>query len=219
MATQVQVENALLVKARASGSKEDCMALYDTWAISYNQDLTDASQSYVAPFTVAQTALQVNTIPNARILDAGCGTGLVGEGLTRGAGNATSLIIDGLDLSPAMLKVAANTGVYHTLTKADLTQPTALPAETYDIVTCAGTFTHGHVGPDPALREFIRVLKTGGLIVATILDEVWVSMGFDTEIERLVAEGLVRVVNIELTDYRKGWDKARLVVLQKTAIA
>ncbi|PYI36095.1 S-adenosyl-L-methionine-dependent methyltransferase [Aspergillus indologenus CBS 114.80] len=219
MATQVQVENALLVKARASGSKEDCMALYDTWASSYNQDLTNASQSYVAPFTVAQTALQVIKSPSARILDAGCGTGFVGEGLTRGAGNTATLTIDGLDLSPAMLKVAANTGVYRTLTKADLTQAIDLPGETYDIVTCAGTFTHGHVGPDPALREFIRILRAGGLIVATILDEVWVSMGFDMEIEKLAAEGLVRVVSIELTDYRKGWDKARLVVLEKTVTA
>ncbi|RAL11759.1 class I SAM-dependent DNA methyltransferase [Aspergillus homomorphus CBS 101889] len=215
MTTQLQVDNVHLNKARASNSKEDCKALYDSWATSYNQDLTDASQNYVAPFTVAETVLRMNTNPDATILDAGCGTGLVGETLARGGLTA----IDGLDLSPNMLRVAAKTGVYRSLTEADLTQPIDRPDNAYDIVTCSGTFTHGHVGPDPALREFVRIVQMGGLVIATILDAVWVSMGFDTEIERLVAEGLVRVVGIELTDYRRGWDKARLVILEKTGAA
>ncbi|RAL03193.1 class I SAM-dependent DNA methyltransferase [Aspergillus ibericus CBS 121593] len=212
MATQTVTENALLARARASHSKEDCQTLYAEWADTYNSDLADASQDYVAPFLAAETALEHTTNVKGLILDAGCGTGLVGEALARGG----AVTIDGLDLSPAMLRVARNTGVYRDLDIGDLTQPIEKPDEVYDIVTCAGTFTHGHVGPVPALREFVRVTKTHGIIVATILEDIWVSGGFKAEVELLEAERLVKVVNVELKDYRRGaGDKATFVVLEK----
>ncbi|KAE8355615.1 S-adenosyl-L-methionine-dependent methyltransferase [Aspergillus coremiiformis] len=213
MATQVLSENKLLAEARNSHNKEDCMKLYDEWAATYNEDLADASQEYVAPFLVAQAALKLSSYAKGSILDAGCGTGLVGQALSRGG----ATIIDGADLSPAMLKVAEKTGIYRNLMVCDLTQPIDKPDETYDIVTCCGTFTHGHVGPNPALREFARLLKKNGFIVATILDDIWLTGGFDIEVERLEAEGLVKIVSVDLADYRKGpGDKARLIVLEKT---
>lgn len=215
MSAQVKVitENTHLAGARGSGSKEDCMRFYDQWAASYNSDLSDASQNYVAPIHVAQAALRSSNRDNVTILDAGCGTGLVGEALAKGG----SMTIDGLDLSPPMLKVAEQTGVYRKLTVCDLTQPIDIPDETYDMVTCCGTFTRGHVGPDPALREFVRVIKKGGLIIATILDEIWQSGGYHAEVEKLGAEGLVKVASVELKDYRKGaGDKATLIILERT---
>lgn len=215
--TQVVTENAHLASARGAVSKEACMALYDHWASSYNKDLADASQNYVAPILTAQTAVQM--ISSARapvtVLDAGCGTGLVGQALAslkRGA-----ITIDGADLSPPMLKIAEETGVYRTLTQVDLTQPIGAPDGTYDVVTCCGTFTQGHVGPDPALREFVRLVKPGGFVVATVLHEIWLEWGFKTEAERLEKEGLVRVVSTEVMDYRRGaGDKATFLVLKKT---
>jgi hypothetical protein len=90
----------------------------------------------------------------------------------------------------------------------------------YDIVTCVGTFTLGHVGPDPALREFFRVARTNGIVVATILEEIWVSGGFNAEVERLKAENLVTVLSEELIHYVQGHgDKAVLVVLEKIDLA
>ncbi|KAB8075969.1 S-adenosyl-L-methionine-dependent methyltransferase [Aspergillus leporis] len=216
MATQVITENALLAQARACLNKEDCMALYAKWAATYNTDLADASQEYLAPMVTAQAALEFNKRPNPSILDAGCGTGLVGVGLAQ-SGPVT---VDGLDLSPDMLKVAEKTGIYQSLVIGDLTQPIDKPDEKYDIVTCCGTFTHGHVGPDPALREFVRITKINGIIVATIVHDLWLSGGFKAEVEKLEAENLVKVVSAELKDYRKAQgDKARLVVLKKLAFA
>ncbi|PWY77316.1 S-adenosyl-L-methionine-dependent methyltransferase [Aspergillus sclerotioniger CBS 115572] len=212
MATQTLTENALLTRARASNSKEDCQTLYAEWADTYNADLADASQDYVAPFLAAETALQNATNVKGSILDAGCGTGLVGEALARGG----AVTIDGLDLSPAMLRVARQTGVYRNLDIGDLTQPIEKPDDVYDVVTCAGTFTHGHVGPAPALREFLRVTKTNGIIVATILEDIWLSGGFKAEVERLEVEHLVKVASMELKDYRRGaGDKATFIVLKK----
>ncbi|KAH8705104.1 S-adenosyl-L-methionine-dependent methyltransferase [Talaromyces proteolyticus] len=216
MTIQIPAQNSHLTRARASQNGKDCMALYHEWAATYNDDLADASQDYVAPVLTAQAALQWTKNVRGAILDAGCGTGLVGEALAQGG----AVTIDGVDLSPAMLKVAEQTGVYRNLDLVDLTKPINKPDDTYDIVTCAGTFTQGHVGPDPALREFVRLTKPNGLIVATILHEIWKPGGYKAEVEKLEAEGLIKVLSIDLRDYRRGpGDKATLIVLEKTESA
>lgn len=187
------------------------MHLYDEWAATYNTDLTE-THHYVAPIVVARTILKSgNFHAGASILDAGCGTGLVGEALAAGAG-ATA--VDGVDFSPEMLRVAEQTRAYRSLETGDLTRPLAKSDDSYDFVVCCGTFAPGHVGPVPALREFVRTARKNGLIVATVLDEVWRSGGYEAEIEKLKAEGLVKVVSAELEDYRKE-HKAVLVVLEK----
>ncbi|KAJ5649286.1 uncharacterized protein N7484_003009 [Penicillium longicatenatum] len=203
-----------LQQARDSPNSKECMSIYDKWAATYNDEVGDEAQSYVAPVLVAQAAMKyakANGPANSIILDAGCGTGLVGQALSIARPKA----IDGIDLSVPMLDIARDTGVYRNLDQADMTQPIAKPDETYDTVVCVGTFTLGHVGPDPALRELVRVTKTNGIVVATILDEIWVSGGFKDEVAKLKAEGVVGVTE-ELIDYVKGHgDKAVLVILEK----
>ena len=216
MTAPVQAESSLLARTRAARSADACMALYDDWAATYNDDLAPESQDYVAPLTVAQIALRSKTIATDSIMDAGCGTGLVGEALARGGAKT----IDGIDLSPPMLEEARRTGAYRDLMVGDLTRHIERPREMYDIVTCVGTFTHGHVGPNPALREFVRLTKSGGIIIATILDEVWLPGGYEAEVKDLEADGLVSWISMELKDYVKGrGDKARFIVLEKTAPA
>ncbi|KAL8996978.1 MAG: hypothetical protein Q9169_003629 [Polycauliona sp. 2 TL-2023] len=189
------------------------MALYDRWASTYNDEVGDEAQNYVAPVLVAQAALKSSTNPTRDvILDAGCGTGLVGQALAIGGVKT----IDGLDLSGPMLMIAKKTKAYRDLAQADMNRRLEKADDKYDIVTCVGTFTAGHVGPDPALRELIRVTKTNGLVIATILEEIWISGGFKTEVEKLEAENLVTVVSDGLIDYVKGHgDKAVLLILEK----
>lgn len=209
------VNELYLGQARASGSSKDCMALYDRWAETYDDEVTDEAQNYVAPSLVAEAAIRYglsNGSKNSIVLDAGCGTGLVGVAL----GAAKAKAIDGIDLSPAMLAEARKTGVYRDLSVADMNAPIAKADETYDVVSCVGTFTLGHVGPDPALRELIRVTKTNGIVVSTILEEIWVPGGFQAEVEKLKAEGSIKVLTEELIDYVKGHgDKAVLLILEK----
>ena len=204
---------AYLAQARASLNVQDCMTIYDKWAATYNDELRDEAQNYVAPVLVAQVALKSsNNSVKGVILDAGCGTGLVGQALAM----AGAKDINGLDLSLAMLTVANQTGAYRSLGQADLTQRIEKADGTYDIVTCVGTFTLGHVGPDPALRELVRVTRRNGIVVATILEEIWVPGGFKAEVESLKAENLVTTVSEELIDYVQGHgDKAVLIVLKK----
>ncbi|KAI0966063.1 S-adenosyl-L-methionine-dependent methyltransferase [Xylaria arbuscula] len=184
-------------------------------ARTYDCDLSTGAHNYVAPSTVAETALRLsNGQAKDAILDAGCGTGLVGAALASRGASA----IDGLDLSSHMLQVAAQTGAYQNVFLGDLTKEIARPGQWYGLVTCAGTFTHGHVGPSPALREFVRVLKDDGYVVATVLEELWLQGGFKAEVERLAAEGLVDVLSTELKPYLKGQDRAYVLVLQRRAL-
>lgn len=212
MSVAVPPSTLYLARARAASNSKDCMEIYDKWAATYNDEVGDEAQNYVAPRIVSQAALSlVNNPAESVILDAGCGTGLVGQILALSGAK----IIDGVDLSTPMLDVARKTGAYRNLAKVDLTEQVKAPSNTYDIITCVGTFTLGHVGPDPALREFVRLTKKDGAIVATILEELWINGGFKAEVEKLVSENLVTVIADGLVDYVKGHgDKAVLLVLK-----
>ncbi len=127
--------------------------------------------------------------------------------------------IHGLDLPPHMLQVAERSGAYQSMFLGDLTKDLALPNQFYALVTCVGTFTHGHVGPISALREFVRVPKDGGHVVATVLEEIWLPGGFKAKVDKLEAEGLVDVVGNELKHCLKDRDGAYVLVLQKRVLA
>ncbi|KXT15984.1 hypothetical protein AC579_9500 [Pseudocercospora musae] len=198
--------NPFLTRAYNVKSSEDCRALYEEWTENFNDDVLGEA----APQLVAQAVIAANGRLDGEILDCGCGTGLAGLALFQQAGAKT---IDG---SPKMWKIAEKTTVYPELVPGDLSKRIEKDGATYDVVTCVGTLTHGHVGPDPALKEFIRVTKKGGTVVATILDDIWKSHGYEAEVERLKEARKVDVVSAESQDYRKAAGvKARIVVLRK----
>ena len=195
---------SFISRATAVTADENVQQLYNDWATTYDQDMHDASQEYVAPALAAQAVGKsigtTDSIPaEAVILDAGCGTGLVGVHLAKLGAKA----IDGLDFSQGMLDVARKTGVYRELKTMDLSKRLELDDGVYDVVTCVGTLTQGHVGPG-VLEEFARVTKKGGVIVATVKETVWSVQGFDTEVQRLVSGGRVDLLGAGLEDYRKG---------------
>lgn len=191
-------------------SVEDCRDAYDEWAEQFDGDI--ALQDYVAPMHVARALVDAGANLQGEILDAGCGTGLSGVALV----NAGAKTMDGLDLSEGMLKVAAKTGIYRSLKPADLSKCIPFARnESYDIVACVGTLTHGHVKPVPALKEFVRVVKRGGYIAATILDDIWESDGYKAEVESLEEQKLVEVVSSASKDYRKAANVSALILVLK----
>ena len=143
-------------------------------------------------------------------MDAGCGTGLVGIELAKLGAKE----IVGLDISQGMLDVARKTGVYGDLKITDLTKRLDAKDGQYDALTCCGTFTHGHLGPEP-LAEFVRVVKTGGVVAATVLDTHWAEKGFEDTIGRLAKDGKVEIVEKDSHQYRKDAGGGRIVVLRK----
>ncbi|MEO0486525.1 MAG: class I SAM-dependent methyltransferase [Pseudomonadota bacterium] len=151
--------------------------LYSDWAESYDASFV-ADRGYTLHDQVAACFAQDGGA--GPVLDVGAGTGVVGEALwTRGLRT-----IDGADLSAEMLEVARAKGCYRDLFVADITQPLDCADDHYGGVVSAGTFTLGHVGPEP-LNELIRITRPGGLIVLTVNLAHWQAQGFDAALRRL----------------------------------
>jgi predicted TPR repeat methyltransferase len=156
---------------------------YDAWAQNYDHDLT--SWSYQAPMVVAETVGTRH--PEAEsVLDVGCGTGLVGRAL-RARGFAGQIL--GLDLSQASLEIARQCGAYDSLERGDLQQRLVLGDDSVDAVVCVGVMTYL---PDveAVWREFARVARPGGIVVATQREDLWQPRECQTVVDRLQSEGV-----------------------------
>ena len=116
---------------------------------------------------------------NSKILDAGCGTGLVAEVL--GEMNFKNVV--GLDYSMDMLKIAKDKKVYSRLLQESLDKKTSLRSNQFDIVLCTGVLTSGHVGAK-AINELIRVTKNKGYLILSIAESIYEKLGFKDEIEQ-----------------------------------
>jgi len=174
---------------------DELASAYADWAGNYDADLV-GEMGYRAHATVAQTLRSVLDPSDARVLDAGCGTGLVGVELAR-LGYAH---IDGIDYSTDMLAEAAKKAVYARLERADLTAELDLPSGHYDAVTCVGTFTLGHVGPS-ALDELIRVTRRGGHLCFSVRDEAWERDDYDAALRDLGEDGRWSEVSVDVVPY------------------
>ena len=141
--------------------------IYKNWASDYEYDVIQLA-GYVGHLITSDLLLKNLKNNNARILDAGCGTGLVGEILNK---NSFQNLI-GVDFSQEMLNIAKQKNVYQSLDLVDLTKKLDYEDNLFDAVICAGTFTCGHVGPE-ALREMVRITKQGGYICFTVRKQEW----------------------------------------------
>lgn len=159
---------------------------YDAWAETYEVEM--AAVGYRHPSVCL--ALVARHLPRGAgpVLDAGAGTGLVGEWLAIiGYPEA-----EALDISPGMLRVAAAKGVYRRLHNLALGGPLPFADGYFAGVVSAGVFTTGHVGAE-ALDELIRITRPGGVLVLTIKDAVWTG-GFSARLADLEAAGRVRLL-------------------------
>jgi len=107
------------------GDKQD---LFDDWAPTYDHDLIN-ELGYVADAEACRRLEPLVPDRQARILDAGCGTGLVGRRLQQ----AGYTDVHGSDYSEKMLDEASTSGAYRSLVQHDLT----LPIETDELYDAA----------------------------------------------------------------------------------
>jgi len=168
----------------AAKRPEEVAALYDGWADSYDREMAQAGYRHPA----ICLALLARHLPRGAtpLLDAGAGTGLVGEWL----GIVGYSHVEALDLSEGMLKVAASKNVYAALHRLALGGPLPFADGHFAGIVSAGVFTTGHVGPE-GLDELVRICRPGGVIVLTVKDTLW--DGFATHVAGFVAAGKVAV--------------------------
>lgn len=199
--------SVLLRRAYAVATPEDGQQLYQDWAATYDATMLQGL-GYLTPHLVAEALAQHLNAMDAPVLDVGCGTGLVGVEAAA-LGYAT---VDGLDLSAAMMAVAAQRGVYRHLLEGDLTQPLPMASRVYAAVVCAGTFTSGHVDAS-CLDELVRILRPGGWLVCTVHHAVWEPLGFAAGFIRLVDAGaLAPVMEADIGYYVNSSNDGRLLV-------
>ncbi|MBO6726817.1 MAG: class I SAM-dependent methyltransferase [Rhizobiaceae bacterium] len=174
------------------GDADRIKDFYGDWARSYDDDV--ASEDYRAPEIIASLArlIQLSWLGRApadlRVMDAGCGTGLAGIAL-RSAGFPH---VDGFDIAPAMTAKAEKTGAYgRLLAEIDLNaDDPGLGAlnGTYDIVTCAGVFTLGHVAPE-GLRHLFALSRHGGFVIISTRESYLNSSDFRGYVRQMERAG------------------------------
>lgn len=169
---------------------EDSVNYYRDWAKNYDREFAEA-HSYIVPAQVAGTFRDQGGA--GPVLDIGAGTGLVGAELT-------DFVTDGIDISQAMLDVAGGKGLYRNRICADLTGPLDIADAAYHGFTCAGTFTHGHVGP-VCLPELMRIAAPNALFVLAINEQIFDEAGFGSAFASTVAKGTITPINFQRIEY------------------
>jgi ubiquinone/menaquinone biosynthesis C-methylase UbiE len=174
---------------------EELLKYYQDWTDNnkYNKDMVD--WNYTAPQETVSVLKKYALNKNSKILDAGCGTGLVGIQLKKYG----YLNIEGVDFSQSMLDLVPQ-NIYKKIKKIDLNKPLKFKNNIYDIVMCVGTFTYGHVKPH-ALDEIIRITRNKGLICFTVNEGIYEEYGFDKKIKELTNNKLWNIKEFFKSNY------------------
>ena len=174
---------------------KEVMQYYDEWGINNKYDQDMVNWNYTGPKETVSVFKKYALNKEIKILDAGCGTGLVGIELK----NHNYLNIDGVDLSKKLLDLVPK-GYYNKLLQADLNKSINSEDNFYDAIMCVGTFTFGHVKPN-ALDEFVRITKNNGFICFTINEGIYEEYGFDKKIKELSNNNKFKKIEFYKSDY------------------
>ncbi len=200
----------------------DSVRLYGEWADTYDSSFAER-EGFVYHVRVAEIMMRQQSLINGVVLDIGCGTGNVGVELRDGGIE----VVDGIDISPPMLaeagkkKTKDDLPVYRRLIAADLTQTLDIPDSQYAGLISAGTFTHGHLGPD-SLDELWRVAASGAHCAIGVRSTHYESADFGGKLSRDVARGTitkpelveVKMYSEQTRDLDHAGDTALIVVCQ-----
>jgi SAM-dependent methyltransferase len=173
----------------ASRDNVELTERYDEWATDYDAEL-ETDFGYLGPQETAK--IVVKYVPReARILDAGAGTGLMGQVLAD-LGYEDMLAAD---MSPGMLEAARAKNVYRGFQQIVLGETLDFPTDAFDAVVSVGVFTVGHA-PASGFDELVRVTKSSGHIVFTLRPDVHEESGFKEKQEELEAAGKWKLVEV-----------------------
>jgi len=166
----------------SSRNNEELAERYDQWAKSYEDDL-GRDFGWSGPLHAVEVFTRY--VPkNARILDAGAGTGLVGTLLADQG--YTDLVA--MDLSAGMLEEARKKSVYREFHQMVMGERLDFPTNSFGAVVGVGVLTVGHAPPS-SLDELVRVTKPGGHIVYTLRPDLYEDGGFKEKHAELGASG------------------------------
>ncbi len=123
----------------------------------------DRRWSFYVEASVQETLARFSVSAEDRILDVGCGTGVL---LSRLCGRVPPERLCGLDLCPEMLAVARSRLNKGVLVRTGCAEEIPFEDETFTVVVSTNAF-HYFLDAERALREMLRVLRSGGRLVIT----------------------------------------------------
>lgn len=154
-----------------SHNAQDLTQQYEQWATDYDQNMDEVHGAKDRKPVAKVVAKYVSK--EANILDAGTGTGLLGEDLHQlGYHN-----LKAMDISEAMLKEARKKNVYTALQQGILGEQLNYSTDSFDAVLLCGVFTYGHA-PSHSLDELLRITKPGGYIIFTMRTDYYEESDF-----------------------------------------
>ena len=172
---------------RSGGDQVLLDQVYNEWARDYEKDIWASGNP--------QKALIVGLVERyvaraeARILDGGCGPGILASILSMiGYSN-----IVGIDASEGMLEVARAKGCFAELHHMLLAARIDLPHESFDAAIMSGVLSHGHAPPE-ALDGVLRTVKPGAPIIFTMAEAAYEDSGYRTKVDALSAAGAWQMV-------------------------
>jgi predicted TPR repeat methyltransferase len=188
---------SLLENSYKLSTPEDNVDYYNAFASSYDTDFADAL-GYHYPAAIAAAYRDAATATDIPIADIGCGTGLVASALNFPRGQ-----VDGIDISPEMLRVSEEKQLYRSLYNADLSKELNVIANDYGAVLSAGTFTSGHLGPEP-LESLLGIARAHALFVIGVKKAFFQEAEFEPVLRDLEARGLITGLRVaEVPMYAK----------------
>jgi len=193
---QKQKLNEIVNRLVNATDPEEVKRSYKEWASTYDNDLN--SFGYVAPHVGVKLLSKRLGDTSALILDAGCGTGLVGVLLSQLGYKQ----LHGSDFSTDMLEKASLTGCYTDLQIQDFSAPIATTSNSYDAVVSIGVYTKRF--DQHFISEMIRVTRPAGHFVFSCR-EMYFGEVMGT-VSSLLESKLVSKVAVQHDDYMTGQD-------------
>lgn len=155
-----RIATAQAMRERSRSDAGYVRHLFDQFSTDYDERML-SQLSYQAPQTLRELAQFV--MPGQTglaVLDLGCGTGLSGA-----AFKDRAAVLEGMDLSPAMIAKAQARGIYDHLKVGDI--ESGLGAARYDLVVAADTLVYlGDL--DPVMASVATALRPGGFFLFTV---------------------------------------------------
>jgi len=139
-------------------------AFFDHHAVRWDETMYSPAQSA----RIRPLIERLNISRGAKVLDVGCGTGVLIPHLLDAVGPAGTVI--GIDISPIMVAKACDKGFLHNawFVVAPI-ENSPFPEEYFDAVVCLSVFPH-FIDHRRALSEIHRLLSPSGMIAILHLD-------------------------------------------------
>ncbi len=199
MSEQDELHPTLQTALHLDGSAESVKQFYADWAENYDKDTL--SWDYAAPANAASllsAAIKTQETScdtenkHLKILDAGCGTGLLAVVLKQLGYEH----IDGFDLSDDMVTIARQRNIYRNLQgNVNINHPVAEERRgKYDCTVSIGVFTPGHVAPE-SLERLAEMTRTGGIVIVSTRVAYYESENYQTTADKLESIGKIRLIN------------------------